>query len=335
MSESPIRVLWLTPDKPENISVGRRKIAEYLMTQGFDVTLRGTTTQMLVQSMRERNSYDVVVGTTRAGAIAGTLLSVVFSKPLLVDHIDPIRQFSETHPRWLSLPVRLLENVSFALADHVLYVYDEEAQRVRRYARLATQTDLGVSFDRFANPSDETLNRARRRLDDEGVAGNVVIYVGGLEPIYNIEHLLEAMTHLSDWTLVVLGTGDLESQVRTAATARENVVYLGTVPHDDVPGYLHAADVGISLVDDAHTLKVLEYGSAGLPVVQLRGHAEGRFSGLATFCSLDPAAIAEAIQTAIETTDTAAMRAASKRYDWASIGQVYESALRTIVTDQQ
>ncbi|MFC6991490.1 hypothetical protein ACFQH3_06815 [Haladaptatus sp. GCM10025707] len=207
MSESPIRVLWLTPDKPEDISVGRRKIAEYLMTQGFDVTLRGTTPRTLVQSMRERNSYDVVVGTTRAGAIAGTLLSVVFSKPLLVDHIDPIRQFSETHPRWLSLPVRLLENVSFALADHVLYVYDEEAQRVRRYARLATQTDLGVSFDRFANPSDETLNRAQRRLDDEGVAGNVVIYVGGLEPIYNIEHLLEAMTYLSDWTLVVLGTG--------------------------------------------------------------------------------------------------------------------------------
>ncbi|WP_276247392.1 glycosyltransferase [Haladaptatus sp. YSMS36] len=326
MSESPIRVLWLTPDKPENISVGRRKIAEYLMTQGFDVTLRGTTTQTLVQSMRERNSYDVVVGTTRAGAIAGTLLSVVFSKPLLVDHIDPIRQFSETHPRWLSLPVRLLENVSFALADHVLYVYDEEERRVRKYTSTASKTDLGVSYRSFANPPQSIIDQATNHLVEAGAKENVVIYVGGLEPIYHIQELLDSMRYLPEWSLVILGTGSLRALVEAEATDRENIIYLGLIPHVHVPGYLHVADVGISLVDDIHTLKVLEYGSAGLPVVQLSGLAEERFTGLVDFCSDNPKNIAKAIET-VSLEKVNCLEKVAQKYDYEAIGKQYADIL--------
>ncbi|WP_336359320.1 glycosyltransferase [Haladaptatus sp. ZSTT2] len=340
MTETPIeseslRVLWLTPDKPANISVGRKRIADYLQTQGIEVVLRGTTLQTVRQSLRERREFDVIVGTTRAGAIAGTLLSVLGSKPLLVDHIDPIRQFAETHPRLLSVVVRVLENASFALADHVIYVYDEEAARVRKYASVATKTELGVPYDTFANPPQSVIERAETRLKRSGVNEHVVIYVGGLEPIYHIRELLDSMDYLPDWSLVILGTGSLEELVASKAAERENVIYLGTVPHEDVPGYLHAADVGVSLVDDAHTLKVLEYGSAGLPVVQLRGRAEGRFAGLASFCTLEPQAIATAIRSAPETTDTNALKETSKQYDWRSIGQVYESALRSTVNDHQ
>lgn len=61
---------------------------------------------------------------------------------------------------------------------------------------------------------------------------------------------------------------------------------------------MQIADVGISLVDDAKTLKVLEYGSAGLPVVQVEGAAESVFGDRVTFCSLDPVDVANAVELA-------------------------------------
>lgn len=325
----PPSVLWLTPDKPADISVGRQRIADHLSSEGVGVTVRGTTPKTVLRSLRERERYDVVVGTTRAGAIAGAFLKLATGTPLVVDHVDPIRQFEETNPRWLAEIVRRLENAAFRVADHVLYVYAEERARVNRLAS-ATKTDLGVEFDRFATPSPEALSRAESSLDADG-AERVAIYVGGLEPIYRIRELLAAATALEDdgWTLVVLGTGSLSDLVERTAATRENVVFPGTVPHEDVPGYLHAADVGVCLVDDPHTLKVLEYGAAGLPTVQVRGRAEDRFDGLVEFCDPTPEGIARAVERAAGT-DPDPLRSFARGFDWAEIAETYKKVI-TIV----
>lgn len=327
-ADRSLRVLWLTPDKPDHISVGRHRIAEQLERCGYDVTLQGTTLRTLFASLWKRAHYDVVIGTTRAGAIAGTLLTLV-DGPLIVDHIDPIRQFEATHSWWLAGPVRWLEQLAFAAAAHVLYVYPEEKRRVERFASSVSETDLGVSYSRFADPPPETLEAARSRL---GAPENVLIYVGGLEPIYHITELLAAMRQLDGWTLVVLGAGSLESEVRRAADEHGNIEYLGTVTHEEVPGYLHAADVGICLVDDPHTLKVLEYGAAGLSVVQLAGRAEARFGNRVEFCEPSPVDIARAVRTAGKTeTDTAELQAFVKRFDFAEISEKYANAIERAV----
>lgn len=326
-----MRVLWLTPDKPTNISVGRRRIAECLEREGVDVTLRGTTPRTVRESFREREEYDVVVGTTRAGAIAGCALKLL-GTPFVVDHVDPIRQFERTRPRALALAVRAAENVAFTLADHTLYVYEEEEPRVRRYARAATGTDLGVAYDRFADPDPGSVERARARLADEGIGeGNVLVYVGGLEPLYEVPRLLAAMVHLPDWTLVVLGAGSLAGRVERAARERDNVVFPGTVPHEDVPGYLQAADVGVCLVDDPHTLKVLEYGAAGLGVVQAAGRAEERFGEYVTFCEPYPAEIARAVREAGERGSSEAFREYVREFDYERVAATYAAVLEHVV----
>lgn len=324
-----MEVLWLTPDKPENISVGRRRIADHLERAGHGVTLRGTTAETAWRSLRERGRYDVVVGTTRSGAIAAVPIARVHSVPLVIDHVDPIRQLAKTHPMWLVLGVRLAETVAFRMAAHVLYVYDEEAPRIRRHAQIATHTALGVEFDQFADPPDERVERAHATLRERERDGPVLIYVGGLEPIYRVETLLKAMNHLDGWTLVCLGTGSLAERVRAAANEREDVIYPGTVPHGDVPGYLHAADVGICLVDDPYTLKILEYGAAGLPAVQLAGHAEARLDDLVEFCRAEPADVARAVRAAHEwdAQDRAAYREFAKEFDYAAVAEDYRRAL--------
>lgn len=323
-----VAVLWLTPDKPENISVGRQRIADHLESRGFEVTVRGTSRRTVLRSLRERYQYDVVLGTTRAGAISGVLLKLV-GTPLVVDHVDPIQQFAGNNPRWLTLIVRLLENLSFLTANHVLYVYDEERPRIERYASAYSKTNLGVEFDRFADPEHDAVTSARNRLESLDLQEQIAIYVGGLEPIYHIEELLAAIDRLPDWSLVVVGDGSLRDIVSTAAAERPDVNYIGTVPHETVPGYLRAADVGISLVDDPYTLKVLEYGAAGLPVVQAAGQAEARFGDQVEYCEPDPVAVANAIERAADR--TSAPRELASNFDWSVVADHYEKIIESTV----
>lgn len=352
-----LRVLWLTPDKPANISVGRRRIAAHLSERGIEVVLRGTTIGTVSRSLRNGGELDAVIGTTRAGAIAGTVVATVRQCPLVVDHVDPIRQLAETASRPVATLVRWLENVAFARAAYVLYVYPEERARVERFASRSTRTDLGVDLKRFAEPSPAAVRRAEARLNEAGVQERVAIYLGGLEPIYHIEELLESVRHLENWTLLVVGDGSLSSRIERAARGEERIEFLGSVPHEDVPGYLQAADVGVCLVDDPNTLKVLEYGAAGLPVVQLAGRAEERFEGLVEFCTAEPVDIARAIETASEQSadssraereargdrasrgrenavrerngDHESLQAFVRGYDWGRIAEDYEEALRS------
>lgn len=323
------RILWLTPDKPDDISVGRQRIADHLQAEGFSVTVRGTTPKTVLRSLQEQEEYDIVVGTTRAGAFAGLLVKILHRRPLVIDHVDPVSQFEKTHPRWLALIVKYLENASFRVADAVLYTYQEERPRVERRASETTRTNLGVEFDRFANPSERSIEAARERLRDIPLEEHMALYIGGLEPIYNIEALVEAFDHLEDWSLVIIGDGSLRESVEDASNRQGNVQYLGTVLHDEVPGFTALADVGISLVDDAHTLKVLEYGAAGLPTVQVEGAAEQRFGDQLEYCSLEPEAIADAILSSVDR-DGTELQSFVKEYDWSAISGEYARVIRSV-----
>lgn len=322
------RILWLTPDKPDDISVGRERIATRLEAAGHDVTIRGTTARTVVQSLRECGQFDIVVGTTRLGAIAGVLVSRTHGVPFVVDHVDPIRQLRATESDAVVRIVRRLEHLAFRLAAHVLYVYPEEESRLDGRATAITKTDLGVEYDRFADPDQEIIERARERLGV--VPDNLAVYVGGLEPMYEIEALLEAVDTLDDWTLLVIGAGSLEPVVERAAADSESIRFLGTVPHEEVPGYLSVADVGVSLVDDPHTLKVLEYGAAGLNVVQRAGRAESRFGGLVEYCSTDPTAIADAIKQTADNDHRQSLRTYVKQFNWEGISETYLRVITTI-----
>lgn len=328
---SNVDILWLTPDKPANISVGRRRIADHLESSGYTITLRGTTVKTIVQSSRELGKYDVIIGTTRAGAIGAVWLKALYQCPVIVDHIDPIGQFEDTHPSWLSVPVRLGENLSFAVSDHVLYVYKEEEQRVRKFASNATKTNLGVEADQFTHPAPTTVSAVEERLRHLDLNEKIAVYIGGLEPIYHVEELLDAMVYLPSWSLVLIGDGSLRARVNSRASQRQNIHYLGTVPHKEIPAYLHAVDVGVSLVDDPHTLKILEYGAAGLPVVQLAGDAEDRFGELLTYTDSDPRHIAEAIESTSIDTTTSNLQMFVTKYDWKKIAGDYAQAIKNVI----
>ncbi|WP_239638924.1 MULTISPECIES: glycosyltransferase [Halorubrum] len=282
------------------------------------------------EAITERNEYDVVIGTTRAGAFAATFVGKLTGKPVIGDHVDPIRQFRETNSVVTAIPVQFVENVCFALSDCVMYVYEEERLRVERYANEVNPTSLGVDYDRFADPDPDAVESARNKLSTLSLRDNVAIYVGGLEPIYHVTDLMDAMEFLSEWSLIVLGDGSLRNTVKERELEWSNVHYLGTVPHEEVPGYLASADVGISLVDDPHTLKVLEYGAAGLSVVQSAGRSEERFEGLVEFTRPEPGAIAQAIENAARNRSDSTLASFAAEFDWESVASDYAEALKSV-----
>jgi len=331
VSQQKHSVRWFTPDKPENISVGRQRISSHLRRFGFKVKTVATTSETIWEAIAEREQYEVIIGTTRAGAFAATFVGKLTGKPVIIDHVDPIRQFRETHSVAASIPVRSAENVCFALSDCVMYVYEEERLRVERYAQEVKSTSLGVDYDRFANPNQATVESAQERLSSYSLRDNVAIYVGGLEPIYHINELINSMEFLSDWSLIVLGEGSLRDIVEQAESERKNIHYLGTVNHESMPGYIVLADVGISLVDDPHTLKVLEYGAAGLSVVQLDGQAKCRLGDTVVYANSDAHSIAKAIERAGSQENTEGIRSIASNHDWGQIANDYYNTLLRIL----
>ncbi len=331
-----ISILWLTPDKPEDISVGRKRISRHLEKKDIGVTIKGTTIKTILKSTYKIRDYDVLIGTTRSGAIAGTLLNFIHSGIFLVDHIDPIRQFRTNNNRYLSFIVEWLENLSFYLSDHIFYVYNEEEKRVNKFSSCSTEVSLGVDYELFADPKQKTISIVKSDLKNKGIdieKHNIAIYIGGLEPIYHIKELLESTEYLGDkWRLLILGTGSLDEYVEEVSEKKQKIEFLGTVPHEKISGYLYISDVGISLVDDPNTLKILEYSAAGLPTVQLKGRAENtRFKELLEFCSPKPSSIADAIRKAgkLEKEKRDKLKKIVSFYDWEKITDKYLSVIRS------
>lgn len=327
-------VLWLAQNRPDDISVGRRLLASHLRKAGISVTQRTATPRNILCSLTALARYDAIIGTTRAGAMAGLVLATLGRIPLIVDQIDPFEDF-ETQVSWpVAKVVLLIENIAIRYADHVLYVYDSELPRIRKRTNDYSQTDFGVEYDQFADPDSVVLSRATDRLPDD-VSKNILLYVGGLDPIYHIEEMLQTMDYLEDWTLVILGTGSLEDHVRCVAADRDDIVFFGTVSHEEIPGFYHVADVGLCLVDDARTLKVLEYSAASLPVVHLDGAARERFGDIFEYCDDTPRDVAAAVHRAIGSDiSDKARREIAQTYSWTTISENYLAALDIVLQNR-
>lgn len=328
-----MKVLWLRPDKPENVSVGRHRLGLALEERGHDVTIQNTTVADFRSVLRD--DPDVIVGTTRLGAFVGAWKRLVSGTPLIVDHIDPISQLRRSHGRVTTWGVSQAEKLAFRLADHVMVVYEEELPRVRQHASNVTHTSLGVDYDLFANPPEKAVRKARQTVATQVPEdGNNILYIGGLEPSYHLQTVVDSLDHLDGWHFVVLGDGSQQDWLEEVATTHDTVHYLGTVPYEEVPGYVHVADVGINLIDDPNTLKVLEYGAAGLSVVHVKGDAQTVFGESVTFCSLDPTDVAAAIERAKETPPDKLQTLARER-NWGSLAETYEGVLQQVLEHRE
>jgi glycosyltransferase involved in cell wall biosynthesis len=244
---------------------------------------------------------------------------------------------------------------------------DAAATRNGRDARDPGDRRAAGDPDDPRAPRDSRDSRDSR---DAGNAGNaadaadaadgriIVMFVGAFRTWHGVHHLLRAMQQLHArgrhmFHAVLIGDGPerprAEADIRAAGLT--NVTLLGPRPHDQIPGYLAAADIGVAPFDlGAHAplaltfywspLKVFEYMAAGLPVVapdipRLRAVVRPDEDGL-LYDAARPEALADALERLADPARRAALGAAARaqavqRFSWAVHCERLDDALQQLV----
>jgi len=167
--------------------------------------------------------------------------------------------------RRLSVSARYRAGRAIRHADIVTSTSDFMADHVRKLSepKRLEIVPFGVDTDRFA-PAPPP-------------ADPIVLVAKSLEARYGVDHVIRAMPRVIDVVagarLVIAGDGRLRSSLEALA-ARHNVptVFLGKVPHRELPDQIAAAAVVVNptIVDESFGVVVLEAQAVGRPVVTTR-----------------------------------------------------------------
>lgn len=151
-----------------------------------------------------------------------------------------------------------------------------------------------------------------RDLAPKTQAAPIVLYQGALNLGRGIELMIDAMAHLPGYTLWIVGSGDVEDELRTQgqlAPWRDRIVFHGFLPPDELALLTAKAGLGLSLEADlganyhyASPNKVYDYLQARLPVLvsdlpEMRAVVETyQVGGILPLDQRNPEALAERIR---------------------------------------
>lgn len=123
----------------------------------------------------------------------------------------------------------------------------------------------GLDKQRFC-PRDRTVAKASL-----GITGPLLLSIGALIQRKRQDLLIEALPHLPDATLMLIGKGEAEPDYRALAMklgVENRIRFMGSIAHDDLPALLNAADV-MALVSNSEGLANawVEALACGTPIV--------------------------------------------------------------------
>jgi glycosyltransferase involved in cell wall biosynthesis len=207
-----------------------------------------------------------------------------------------------------------------AVSEYLRHELEERLPEARGKTEVI---DSGVDLERFRDvePAAQLESPA-------------FLHVGSLTERKNVVRLADAFAQLGRGSLTFLGDGPL----RGSLEGRERVRLAGRVAHDDVPGWLSAADVvcGPALVEPFGQA-VLEAMACGRSVVATRVGGPPEFVPDDAGVLVDPldvGALSRALETAASLpSPNAAARRAAEGHDVRRQAERVEEVLRRAVRD--
>jgi len=163
------------------------------------------------------------------------LIAASFDAPLVVTaHGRDVRNVG-TYPGIARLTARVVRRASTVIAVSE-YLRRELETKVPASRGKVEVVDSGVELERFASPSSAAE-----------LESPAFVCVGSLTERKNVVRLADAWARLGRGSLTFVGDGPLRGELER----RDGVRIVGRVAHDEVPGWLAAADVvcGPSLVE--------------------------------------------------------------------------------------
>jgi len=179
----------------------------------------------------------------------------------------------------------------------------------------------GVDFQRFENFN-------QKEFDSNNV---VIITTSRLVEKNAVGDIIESLKFLpQNVSLKILGTGPLEKSLQLKAKSLQldkRVEFLNHIPNEDLPKYLHKADIFVRpSLSEGFGISFIEAMAAGLPVIAtpvggIVDFLEDEETGL--FCKVkNPESIAKAVERLISDKTlrskiiTNAKKMVKERYDW-------------------
>jgi len=213
--------------------------------------------------------YDYIIADTPWGGIIALLLKLFGrSKTVIYEDMDYFPGFY-TKSRFRRTIMKLYEFIIMRRSRLVITVGEllkEERQRVRK-------KDIHVKVNGVRY---ELFNRAVKNVPHPPT----LIYMGYLDDWSGVDLPIRCMPELlrsfPDLKLLIVGHGVGQKKLKELAESlgvQDYVEFAGLKAYEELPAELSRADIGLAtfrkipLMKYAFTLKVVEYGAAGLPVI--------------------------------------------------------------------
>jgi teichuronic acid biosynthesis glycosyltransferase TuaC len=234
--------------------------------------------------------------------------------------------------------------------DRIIAVSQKVRQDLQAVGYPAGRIDVissGVETSLFAQPTLQEKIAARHDLGIDAVAF-VVIATGRLHPVKGFNYLIEAVKSLMVHHKVyfyVLGDGPQRQSLQCLIGTDQRISLVGSVPHAQIPKWLHAADLFVlSSVDlsgqaEGTPTAVMEAMATGLPVVTTDSGGTKDLIATVDGCNVvpqrDSGALARAMLELIENVELRQRLGQlnwqrSQERDWsriaAAVGEVYKKA---------
>ncbi|MFO7939733.1 MAG: glycosyltransferase [Bacteroidales bacterium] len=212
--------------------------------------------------------FDVVVANDLDTLLACFLAAKIKGKTLIYDSHEFFTELPElvhrpgTRNIWKHLEKMLLPRVAYA-------------STVCQSIAEAYKQQYGIKMEVIRNiPFYQPGPDAPRPLSEDAP---VLIYQGSLNVGRGIEHLIDAMTYLENYMLLIIGTGDIAQDLYKRAEQKQvlnRIEFTGKIPFEQLHKQTRKAHLGIALEENvglnyyyALPNKLFDYIQARIPVL--------------------------------------------------------------------
>lgn len=208
----------------------------------------------------------------------GYLAKIRNKTPLVqdIDDLDHAVMIAEKHSRIRIWFVKQFERTFPKLADHIVTC---SSYLKRIYENFGIEKDKITWISSGVNTSEFDVKPNLSIKENYGLRDKVIVYVGSLNIETQVSLLIRSMkliTREKDVSCLIIGDGRARPYLENLACKlglNQHVIFIGRVPHIDVPKFLSISDIGfacfprIDYIAAASNIKVFEYMASGIPAV--------------------------------------------------------------------